>query len=244
MEGNVATIDLRSGKKSLSDLAYEEILNSIFSHEFMPGASLRSKELATRFGISPTPIERALERLAGEGLVEFVPGLGPRVSTPNLKEILDLYEAREMIELFAVENGIQNADDEFLNRLENLIQMHEKCFEEMETNPEGQLTAASIDTDIHQFLITLWPNSTVQSWYRRLHVHTKSYQIVYIPGYRRKDSLDEHNKILLALKAHDLSAALAAVRVHNENARASFLARLEIAGSVKGEKQAEIISVG
>jgi DNA-binding GntR family transcriptional regulator len=238
------TVDIRSGKKALSDLAYDAIIKSIYAHELMPGVSLRSKELAARFGISPTPIERALERLAGEGLVEFVPGLGPRVSTPDSDEVLDLYYAREMIELFAIERGFCNIDETYLHRLEALIRAYEEAVGTMETRPEAQLEASILDTDLHQHLITLWPSPTIQSWCHRLHVHTKSYYLAYIPGYWREGALVEHHQILAALKSRDLDASLGAVRRHNAENRESFLARLRIVEKQKGEPLEKIPALG
>jgi DNA-binding GntR family transcriptional regulator len=231
-EERMDPLDIRSGKVTLADLAYEAILRAIFSHELMPGDSLRAKDLAGRFGISTTPIERALEHLAGEGLVEFVPGRGPRVSVPNVDEILDLYDARQMIELYSVERGFDNADGAFLERMLDLIKLHETTFADLEANADIQLKVLSADTDIHKHLISLWPNPTLHQWYQRLHVHTKSYQLAFIPNYRRKEALQEHKEIYQALNERNLRSTLEAVRNHNEQTRLSFIERLKIVGVI------------
>jgi DNA-binding GntR family transcriptional regulator len=134
--------------------------------------------------------------------------------------------------LYAVERVIDNADEVFLARMLELIKLHETNFTSMQSSTEIETMVLSADTDIHKHLISLWPNPTVHSWYQRLNVHTKSYQLAFIPGYRRKEALQEHYEIYNALKEKNVKSALEAVRNHTEQTRQSFIARLKIAGVI------------
>ncbi|MGO7815535.1 GntR family transcriptional regulator, partial [Rhizobium ruizarguesonis] len=51
----------------------EAIENSIISNEFSPGERLDETVLATRFGVSRTPVREALMQLDAIGLIEIRP---------------------------------------------------------------------------------------------------------------------------------------------------------------------------
>ncbi len=117
--------DLRSSKTAFGDLAYKALVKGIISHELKPGDNLYAKELAELLGISRTPVERALERLTGEGLVEFEPGMCPRVFVPTPGEVLELYDISALLEAHAVEQSIDRVNDQFLGELDGLLKEYE-----------------------------------------------------------------------------------------------------------------------
>ncbi len=55
----------------------DEIENGILTGVFEPGERLDEVQLATRFGVSRTPIREALMQLSAIGLVEIRPGAAP-----------------------------------------------------------------------------------------------------------------------------------------------------------------------
>ncbi|WP_441981008.1 GntR family transcriptional regulator [Microbacterium sp. 2RAF4] len=59
-------------RRSMSDEAYNRLLDAIISGELRPGERLRDYELAERLGTSKTPIRHALDRLADHSLVDPV----------------------------------------------------------------------------------------------------------------------------------------------------------------------------
>jgi DNA-binding GntR family transcriptional regulator len=54
----------------------DEIENAIISNTFAPGTRLDEVQLATRFGVSRTPVREALMQLNAIGLVEIRPRRG------------------------------------------------------------------------------------------------------------------------------------------------------------------------
>jgi DNA-binding GntR family transcriptional regulator len=89
-------------RHSLVDIAYEALRDAITSGALLPGTRLREAALARHFGISTTPVREALRRLDREGLVRLSPNRGAVVAEFNLREILDLFEVREVLECRAV----------------------------------------------------------------------------------------------------------------------------------------------
>ena len=82
--------------------------------------SVTEQGLADEFGISRTPVREALRRLEVDGLVVSEPRFGMKVKELGYIETLELYEAREALEMAAVEicaekiSGIEIAELEML----------------------------------------------------------------------------------------------------------------------------------
>ncbi len=61
---------------SLAEKVYERLLTAIVRREFAGGLNLDVEKLAEKFGVSRTPIQGALARLADLGIVEIRPKRG------------------------------------------------------------------------------------------------------------------------------------------------------------------------
>ena len=96
-------------RQSLVDVAYEALREAITSGALLPGTRLREAALASHFSISTTPVREALRRLDREGLVRLSPNRGAIVAEFDLREILDLFEIREVLECRAVRRAAGQA---------------------------------------------------------------------------------------------------------------------------------------
>jgi DNA-binding GntR family transcriptional regulator len=94
----LAGVPVGGARQSLVDVAYVALRDAITSGTLVPGARLREAALAKHFSVSTTPIREALRRLDREGLVRLAPNRGAVVTEFNLREILDLFEIRELLE--------------------------------------------------------------------------------------------------------------------------------------------------
>ncbi|WP_263367414.1 GntR family transcriptional regulator [Edaphobacter bradus] len=83
---------------SLSEQAYQKILDQILRGTLTPGAAVSRRNLAGQFGMSFIPVGAALQRLERDGLVESRPRAGTRVKIPTLDEIRGRFEMREALE--------------------------------------------------------------------------------------------------------------------------------------------------
>ncbi len=225
-------LDLRNAKVNLSDVAYRHILKLILSHQLPPGSRLRPEDIAATVGLSPTPIKQALARLAGEGLVELRPGQGPYVSAPTIPEILELYDARLMCEVHAVQEGIDNVDEAFLSDLGELLAQQEAAAAGADGSVDSRRRLAEADKEIHRHIVSLCRNRKVESWYRQLNVHIKSFQLAHYDDYRRlEESIREHRAVYRALKRKDAGSAAEALRQHGTKSKQSFMSRARLSGS-------------
>jgi DNA-binding GntR family transcriptional regulator len=224
---------VRVSKTSFTDAAYRYLLDQILSHELHPGTALRSVEISPRLGLSRTPVERAIERLAGEGYVEFRPGRGPFVASVKPEEVLGLYDIRTMLEAEAVRLGLAQANDEFIRQLEFLLARREQAIADRESSPEEDRGVAESDRDLHLHIMSLWPNAKVQALYRQMNVHLRRFQLFAIARTPEDRAKEEHRRILEAIKSRDIQAAIQAIRDHGDASRERFRQLAAAAGLVE-----------
>ncbi len=96
-------MDLRSNKKSLSNLVYRDLKDKILKNQLLPGDKLIEMEIASKLGVSRTPVREALKKLEEDGLVTSFPRKSFIVSKISVKEAKNLYIVRKSLEPLAVE---------------------------------------------------------------------------------------------------------------------------------------------
>ena len=99
------------------DRVYRTASQRAINWRFPPGERINEVALARELGVSRTPVREALNRLASDGFVRFVPNRGflARDLTPEL--VRDLYELRAAIEVAAVRLACERASDEGIAKL-------------------------------------------------------------------------------------------------------------------------------
>jgi DNA-binding GntR family transcriptional regulator len=87
---------------NLTELTYRSIKEQLLDGTLREGMRLTEELLATQLGISKSPVREALNRLEVEGLVCIEARRGAFVREFSSKEVSDLYDLREMLELHSV----------------------------------------------------------------------------------------------------------------------------------------------
>jgi DNA-binding GntR family transcriptional regulator len=90
---------------NLTDLAYKNIKEFILEGHMDGDSRLTEEFLSGQLGISKSPIREALNRLEAEGLIRIEARRGAYLRKFTVKEISDLYDLREALEIWAVRTG-------------------------------------------------------------------------------------------------------------------------------------------
>lgn len=106
------------GPVSRIEWVEDQLRRALLSGDLIPGERLLTAQLAERFNVSPTPLREALHRLSGEGLVEFVPQRGARVTKLSPTENVELTFLRELLEPKCVTNAIAHNHGSWLEAIE------------------------------------------------------------------------------------------------------------------------------
>lgn len=90
----------------ISDKDYQIIAELIINEIIPQGTNIKDVILSTSLGISRTPVREALNKLVKDGLIESIPRKGFYVKHLFSKDVEEIYELREILEIFALKKSI------------------------------------------------------------------------------------------------------------------------------------------
>jgi len=214
----------------LYESAIEQIMDLVKRSELKPGDKLPpERELAEKLSISRGSLREAFRVLESKGLIKSKAGGGRYIreirknghnNTENIilslekSSILELLEAREMLEVKIAVIAAQRATPEDMELIEEALN---KVKEEEELKGDKKTES---DTEFH-LAIARASHNFVFTNIIRLHLdllketREKTQQI---PG-RREERWREHQVILQAIKEHDTKKAGEAMLKHLRNVR-------------------------
>ena len=194
---------------------YEEVAEllrqRIFARELAPGSWIDEMRLAEEYGISRTPLREALKVLATEGLVTMKMRRGAYVTEVNDKDQHDVYQLLSLLESDAAGVVAVQASDAELAELNSIHQ---------------ELVAAVGNTDkffainerFHMRLLEIannrWRDQMVADLRKvmKLNRHNS-----LLKSGRIEESLREHQALLDALLARDVTASVTRMQAHFAN---------------------------
>jgi DNA-binding GntR family transcriptional regulator len=207
--------------QSLREQVAEALRAAVVAGEMQPGTVYSAPSLATRFGVSATPVREALLDLTKEGLVESVRNKGFRVTEVTDAQLDEITELRALVEIPTV---IHLAESITAAQIEAL-------------RPRAQAicTAASdgdlidyieADTRFHAELLLLGGNARLVELVRELRAQTRLYGLSKLVEDRGlMSSAEEHHTILDALAAHDAALTEDVMRRHFGHVRGLWAPR-------------------
>ncbi|MEA1950593.1 MAG: FCD domain-containing protein, partial [Planctomycetota bacterium] len=231
--------------KTSADRAYRYIQSKLTAGELVAGSRLVNRSLAKEVGVSVIPIREAIRRLAGEGLLEYLPGQGAYVPEPSDNDLCEMYDLREALECHAVGKVCGNLSKSDLLRMsecnEEMTALAEVSF--IAERPEGTRVWRwkspreyerwyKADTTFHSIPLTRADNS-------RLHTAVKDAQVVtqtLVHAFRNHESATEprqvcreHGRILAALERGEADEARRAMAEHIRDSSFLILISLLVA---------------
>lgn len=206
---------------TFADRAFEWLEEAIIKGDLLPETKLDEVNLAKAFGISRGPVREAIRRLEGKKLVERVPHIGARVARFSKSDLRDILYVREALEGMAVRLATERISEGEMDALENLLEGHAK---------EGALKAGEYyfqrpgDYDFHYRIIKGSGNKKltemlIDDLYHLLRIFR--YRSSSRKG-RAQEALEEHRRIVAAMRARDANAAEELMRKHLSHARLSI----------------------
>jgi DNA-binding GntR family transcriptional regulator len=213
----MAKTDLLVNYPDLGEKVYEVIRDRIVTCELAPGSQLPVVEIARELGVSLTPVRDALNRLAAEGLVEDVARKGYFVARLDPEDVIDLLDARRLIESAAAEQGVELVDSPQLHEMRRLVEEMERFVDEQGAYSD-YAEFSKRDSQFHLLIVGSARNRHLLDIYRRLGVHLHIYRtnLAAQTGGPRRGLSDvrDHRAILAGIETHDVPAIKAAITRH------------------------------
>ncbi len=202
---------------SLADQIFEKLEHDILIGVYAIGEILTETKLSEQLGVSRTPIREALRRLQQERLVFETPR-GSVVLGLSPEDINDIYEIRLPMELLAVERFIQNATDEDVAKLGEIVELQEFYCEKKDSDK-----IMLRDSEFHEFLYSNCASHIIAETLIPLHKKIIKYRKISIEHTgRASKSVLEHRNIFELIKKRDIINSCEAMREHILNAKISI----------------------
>ncbi|MGV8937409.1 MAG: GntR family transcriptional regulator [Allorhizobium sp.] len=188
----------------------DEIENGIVTGEFEPGDRLDETQLATRFGVSRTPIREALMQLSAIGLVEIRPRRGAVVVDPGPHYVFEMFDVMAELEGMAGADAARRHTTEDAGRLRAA---HARCRD----------AALSNDTDSYYYENEIFHHAIYDASHSgflkeqciALHRRLRPYRRLQLRVRNRmKVSLEEHGSIVDAILEGNDELARKLLRSH------------------------------
>lgn len=94
---------------SMAETAYRLLEEQLVTLKFPPGELVAERDLMERAGIGRTPVREAIQRLSAEGLLQVLPRKGLMVTPLRRSDLLQIVEARRVLERLMVVKAAERA---------------------------------------------------------------------------------------------------------------------------------------
>ena len=190
-------------KKRLSEIAFDEIKQSIINNTYKQGMMLSEKQLCAMLNMSRTPVREAIHMLVTEDLLEVRDGVGTFVKERSKKDIEDAYEVRKSLEILAIQTSVNHFSEEELDELENTFrQMLERLRSHDTLSVEEY---AEADWKLHDMIVQKSDNHYIRTVMDVLKSSLKRYQGLSVQLIANADnSMCEHLQIIDGIRRKDL----------------------------------------
>lgn len=202
----------------------QAIRDEIRNGELIAGQRLVVADLSKKYDVSFGPIREAIRRLAGEGLLEFVPHKGASVKGFTEKDIREFFELREALEGYVAKLAAEN-----IHR-SNYREMMLTCQQELNEFMTSDSTEKSTEVrqKFHDVMYVIAGNDFVKEAAQRYTYPLQRLHFIQASGKdRTRTSLREHNDIIEAILAGNGVQAERLMRTHLRNRSQAYTELLD-----------------
>jgi DNA-binding GntR family transcriptional regulator len=193
--------------RTTAEAIAKAIRGDIVAGRYGSGERLRQVELATRYGVSTTPVREAFGILQHQGLVRVNAQRGATVLVPTVQELEEHYEIRTALECLAAQHAaIRFRPSDAPPLRARLAEMRE-C-----RDPDRYV---ELNHAFHMAVYALSGRARLTEMIEQLRLASQAYlQINSEQVVPTGDAQDEHDDILAACEANDPISASKATRQH------------------------------
>lgn len=229
--------DNASGKRekdpvrSPVDIAFNKLKEMVYHHEIVPGQKLMYQEIASKLGMSVTPVIQALNRLEFLNIVHYERNKGYYVGETSAEELDDLFAAREALETYLVPEIIRRLSAEKLEQIKLTMREYVNAL----PIPQYRKLLMIRDMKFHLRIIECAENAVMYNLSRHVleQIYLK-YRSEHMNDDRLKKAAEEHEEILDALKAKDERKVTRLLRQHIKNGKAHIVGGLQGSARIGG----------
>lgn len=183
-------------KNTRTEILVSEIERLIVNGSMVPGQRLDEMVLAKKYGVSRTPVREAIRALIAIGLVQNTGKQGSQVAKLSISMLIEMFELMAVLEGMCAQLAARRATKNQLFEMQKTHELLEKTFEKG-THKEFY----NVNLQFHDLLYNASHTQYLAEETLRLRRRLSPYRmrVTFQPG-RMNSTLEEHNKILIAIK--------------------------------------------
>lgn len=194
----------------LRDVVFHTLREAILKGDLKPGERLMELQLASKLGVSRTPIREAIRMLEQEGLAVTIPRKGAEVARMTEKDMEDVLQIREALDELAVQVACDKITEQ---QLGNLTLVKKNIEESMQTGNLQKIV--EYDVEFHEIIYKASDNPKLVALLSNLREQIYRYRIEYLKEKENYPMLiQEHEEIVTALRQRDKEHVRAVMRTH------------------------------
>ncbi len=210
----LAAEETPASDRPLREAVRDTLRSRIFEGHYAPGTRLVERDLAAEFNVSRLPIREALRMLRQEGLIRDRASRGSEVAGLSAKDVEDLFDVRESLEVLACRLAASRAGEEDLKRLSGLLDDAERFL------AKGSiLEAHRANSEFHDAITAIANNNFLRSALEPLQgrMHWLFRHVSDLP-----ELIQEHRELYAAIASGDPERAAAQSASHIGKYREQF----------------------
>lgn len=210
----LAAEETPASDRPLREAVRDTLRTRIFEGHYAPGTRLVERDLAAEFNVSRLPIREALRMLRQEGLIRDRASRGSEVAGLSAKDVEDLFDVRESLEVLACRLAASRATEDDLKRLAGLLDDAERFL------AKGSiLEAHRANSEFHDAITAIANNNFLRSALEPLQgrMHWLFRHVSDLP-----ELIQEHRDLYAAIASGDPERAAAQSASHIGKYREQF----------------------
>ncbi len=211
-----------------SRIAYGAIKGAIAEGRYLPGGKIGISQIARELSTSDIPVREAMQRLEAEGLLEYTPHVGFRVTRPDFGDYVHMFEVRQLLEGEAAKRAATRISASSLAELKRLDTEMATAMREGAMQSFSQLN--------RQFHTVLFEASENPVLIREIEhvgsIYPRTHAIFVMFPQRAESAMREHAVIIQCLERRD---AAATKHVYLAHMAAGYDMLLKYRGETSGE---------
>ena len=219
------SIEARSVTKT--EAAFRALRRAIEDGRYHPGEHLRVQRLVDDLQMSPTPIREALRMLQSEGLVVHHAHRGTAVAEYSPEDAAEVYALRLVLEPMAARLAAERVTDE---QLVELRRLHTELGNAIADSHHS--SAAELNVLWHRAVYNACASRYLREFISRLWQALPG-RAIWLTS-RASMSLEQHERVTVALERRDPDAAFACMREHIALGATSTVAHMRSVGHAGG----------
>lgn len=196
-------------RRPAREIVYAFVREGILTGQLAAGSFVEEAQISAATGVSRTPVREAFQRLAAEKLIELLPRRGAQVRQVTQAELIDVYDARRLLEGHAVRHLCAAR----LPVPAAMTTLQAAMTELAESDLIGHV---ALNQQFHRALVGAAGNAVLIELYDGLRARQQHVAMTAVRSKpeRRAIILAEHAALLDALAAHDAAEAIAILDRH------------------------------